>query len=160
MTFGARHSTNDDFISTTLLNNKTNIIQFILRSLEIDFHLNLTRPITGISFKPTSKTFCSIEGKKIKLKNSQNNSIMSDDEETFNQSFFECEIRKQKYKRLLNYGQEAAEKVETSSFADNMSVFTELVIESNKLCDEGEPADRCGQSGEIVLDAQVCVVYA
>lgn len=82
---------------------------------------------------------------------------MSGDEQPFNQSFFECEIRKQKYKELLNYGREAAEKVETSSFVDNMNVFTELVIESNKLCEEGDPSDRCGQSGEIVLDAQVCM---
>lgn len=82
---------------------------------------------------------------------------MSDDEQPFNQSFFESEIRKQKYKQLLDYGRQAAENVETSSFIDNMNVFTELVIESNKLCEEGDPSDRCGQSGEIVLDAQVCI---
>lgn len=86
---------------------------------------------------------------------------MSDDEESFNQSFFECEIRKQKYKELLDYGREAAEKVEISSFVDNINIFTELVIESNKLCEQANlgQANRVGQSGEVVLDAQVCLLH-
>lgn len=77
------------------------------------------------------------------------------EENFFDHTYVECEIRKRKYKALLDRGSEFAETVETNSVFDNIETLTNMVIQSNELVEEGNTEDRIGRSGEIVLDAQV-----
>lgn len=68
------------------------------------------------------------------------------------------EVRKQKYKYLLDVGARAMENSENSSVAENLEVLTDLVMQSTELITSGKIDDRVGQSSEVVLDAQVMKV--
>lgn len=77
------------------------------------------------------------------------------DDDVFNQTFVESELRKQRYKELLDMGSEVIGTVDTNSITENIEALTHLVLQSNELINEGETIDRIGRSAEIVLDAQV-----
>lgn len=64
-------------------------------------------------------------------------------------------IRKIKYKKILDQAAEIAENNEAESVLENLHKVKCLLKASNKLMEEGNIEDRLGQTSEVVLDAQV-----
>lgn len=63
--------------------------------------------------------------------------------------------RKQKYKEILERGTNAAEESEGRSIVENLNIIDGLLIDSNKLIQEGTVADRIGYTTEVLMDIQV-----
>lgn len=76
-------------------------------------------------------------------------------EDFFNQSYFESEMRKQAYKELLTEGSEVVEHMDSNTLVDNLEAVHKLITKSNELISKGDVSDRVGRTTEVVLDAQV-----
>lgn len=69
----------------------------------------------------------------------------------------ESELRKQKYKDLLELGVEAVKNQENNSIVDNLKALTDLIEKTDNLFQQANSViERAGESSsEALLDAQV-----